>query len=77
MSKSSLICYGLAQLRSQLKSIQPDMRVFILFTGSKDVVTGKSWCPDCVKAEPILEKCLEDLPENSNFITCFVGDRAT
>lgn len=71
------ICYGLTQLRTFLKSVEADKRVFILFTGSKDVVTGKSWCPDCVKAEPVIEKCMEDLPPNSDFVTCLVGDRAT
>lgn len=73
----SIICYGLAQLKSQLNVIEKGKKVFVLFTGSKDVSTGESWCPDCVKAEPVLEKSLESLPENSEFITCYVGDRPT
>lgn len=74
---SRAVCYGLAQLRSHLQTVDAKRNIFILFTGNKDVTNGKSWCPDCVKAEPVLEKCLESLPENSDFITCYVGDRAT
>ncbi|KAJ1371169.1 hypothetical protein KIN20_033070 [Parelaphostrongylus tenuis] len=33
-------------------------RVFILFTGSK--VNGKSWCPDCVIAEPIINSVIKE-----------------
>ncbi|KAK6021503.1 hypothetical protein OSTOST_12824, partial [Ostertagia ostertagi] len=51
-------------------------RVFVLFTGSK--VDGKSWCPDCVAAEPTIESVLhsEDAKSlDATFITCFVGGR--
>lgn len=51
-------------------------RVFILFTGSK--VDGKSWCPDCVKAEPIVESVVhsaEGKALDATFITCYVGAR--
>lgn len=76
MSKNAIICYGLSQLRLQLKNAT-DKKIFVLFTGDKDVTTGKSWCSDCVKADPVIERCLDSLPENSEFITCYVGDRAT
>lgn len=76
MSKGA-VCFGLSQLKSLLKAGDQQKNIFILFTGSKEVTTGKSWCPDCEKAEPILERCLDYLPENSEFITCYVGDRAT
>ncbi|XP_073985125.1 thioredoxin domain-containing protein 17-like [Rhodnius prolixus] len=29
----------------------------LIISGSRDE-TGKSWCPDCVKAEPVVEKYL-------------------
>ncbi|KJH46236.1 hypothetical protein DICVIV_07715 [Dictyocaulus viviparus] len=51
-------------------------RVFILFTGSK--VNGKSWCPDCVEAEPVVDSVIKDetfKSLNATFITCFVGAR--
>lgn len=47
-------------------------RVFILFTGSKIKETGQSWCPDCVVAEPVIEKVLkkDDIGlDNATFIT--------
>ncbi|KRY86553.1 Arginyl-tRNA--protein transferase 1 [Trichinella pseudospiralis] len=50
--------------------------VFVLFTGSKDSF-GKSWCPDCVKADKIIEKYAEKLDPDSVLIRCDVGDRAT
>ncbi|CAL1301763.1 unnamed protein product [Larinioides sclopetarius] len=48
--------------------------LFVLFCGSKDD-KGKSWCPDCVAAEPIIEEGLKIAPEDSVFIYCSVGDR--
>ena len=27
--------------------------IYALFSGGKDAATGKSWCPDCVTAEPV------------------------
>ncbi|GKT23581.1 hypothetical protein ADUPG1_012472 [Aduncisulcus paluster] len=36
--------------------------VFALFTGEK-AADGSSWCPDCVRADPIIKKHLETLPD--------------
>ncbi|KAH7731217.1 thioredoxin domain containing protein [Aphelenchoides avenae] len=51
-------------------------RTLVLFTGSK-LPSGESWCPDCVEAEPIIEKTI--LEQNSavdlEFVTCYVGQR--
>lgn len=33
----------------------------MLFTGSKSIDTGRSWCPDCVNAEPVIEAELAEL----------------
>nr|ABK63289.1 thioredoxin-related protein 14 [Branchiostoma belcheri tsingtauense] len=49
--------------------------IFALFTGSHDA-QGKSWCPDCVAADPVVEECVKGAPEDAVFITCSVGDRA-
>uniref|UniRef100_A0A8C2IPW8 Thioredoxin domain-containing protein 17 n=2 Tax=Cyprinus carpio TaxID=7962 RepID=A0A8C2IPW8_CYPCA len=48
--------------------------IFAYFSGDKDD-QGKSWCPDCVKAEPVVRGELSYLPEGSVFIYCQVGDR--
>ncbi|KAG8001923.1 thioredoxin domain-containing protein 17 [Larimichthys crocea] len=49
--------------------------IFAYFSGDKDA-QGKSWCPDCVKAEPVVRGELSHLPEGSVFIYCQVGERA-
>ncbi|XP_029027676.1 thioredoxin domain-containing protein 17 [Betta splendens] len=49
--------------------------IFVYFSGDKDA-QGKSWCPDCVKAEPVVKGELAHLPEGSVFIYCQVGERA-
>ncbi|XP_018520935.1 thioredoxin domain-containing protein 17-like [Lates calcarifer] len=49
--------------------------IFAYFSGDKDA-QGKSWCPDCVKAEPVVRGEMTHLPEGSVFIYCQVGERA-
>ncbi|WAR02767.1 TXD17-like protein [Mya arenaria] len=48
--------------------------IFALFCGSigKD---GKSWCPDCVVAEPVINANLSKIADDGVFIYCSVGDR--
>ena len=67
----------LTELRSYLSSIElldTKKNVFILFTGNKDL-NDKSWCSDCNIADPVIHANLEILSKNSEFITCYVGDR--
>ncbi|XP_042207722.1 thioredoxin domain-containing protein 17-like [Homarus americanus] len=49
--------------------------IFVLFSGSKDS-NGKSWCPDCVVAEPVVKGALDKAPQDAVFIYVGVGDRA-
>ncbi|XP_030632749.1 thioredoxin domain-containing protein 17 [Chanos chanos] len=49
--------------------------IFVYFSGNKDD-QGKSWCPDCVKAEPVVRGELNHLPDGSVFIYCQVGERS-
>uniref|UniRef100_A0A4X2M3A0 Thioredoxin domain-containing protein 17 n=1 Tax=Vombatus ursinus TaxID=29139 RepID=A0A4X2M3A0_VOMUR len=51
-----------------------DKTIFVYFTGNKDA-EGRSWCPDCVQAEPVVLEALKHIPENAVFIYCQVGDR--
>ncbi|XP_068950248.1 thioredoxin domain-containing protein 17 isoform X1 [Petaurus breviceps papuanus] len=51
-----------------------DKTIFVYFTGDKDA-EGRSWCPDCVQAEPVVLEALKHIPENAVFIYCQVGDR--
>lgn len=48
--------------------------IFVLFSGSPGS-DGKSWCPDCVTADPVIKQCLPSAPKDSVFIHCGVGDR--
>ncbi|XP_071093163.1 thioredoxin domain-containing protein 17-like [Haliotis cracherodii] len=51
-----------------------DKVVFALFCGDVDD-QGKSWCPDCVVAEPVVMRNLKSAPEDAIFIHCKVGPR--
>uniref|UniRef100_A0A8D0UNZ0 Thioredoxin domain-containing protein 17 n=1 Tax=Sus scrofa TaxID=9823 RepID=A0A8D0UNZ0_PIG len=48
--------------------------IFAYFSGSKDA-EGKSWCPDCVQAEPVVREGLKHTVEGCVFIYCQVGER--
>ncbi|KAI4371055.1 hypothetical protein MLD38_019331 [Melastoma candidum] len=49
----------------------------ILFLADKDPSTTLSWCPDCVRAEPVIYKKLEASPDNIALLRAYVGDRQT
>uniref|UniRef100_A0A8C9DH67 Thioredoxin domain-containing protein 17 n=1 Tax=Prolemur simus TaxID=1328070 RepID=A0A8C9DH67_PROSS len=36
---------------------------------------GKSWCPDCVQAEPVVREGLKNVSEGCVFIYCHVGEK--
>ncbi|KAJ4711673.1 Thioredoxin-like protein Clot [Melia azedarach] len=50
---------------------------FILFLADKDPSTSLSWCPDCVRAEPVIYKTLEALADDIALLKAYVGDRST
>ncbi|KAH7643603.1 thioredoxin domain-containing protein [Dermatophagoides farinae] len=52
-----------------------DKKLILLFTGTKKA-NGKSWCPDCVVADPIIESVVKETTEDQNmiFATVMVGD---
>ncbi|XP_063974089.1 thioredoxin domain-containing protein 17-like [Diachasmimorpha longicaudata] len=58
-----------------MENLKPQGPVIVLYSGSK-LLSGQSWCPDCVEAEPFIEKGLEAAPDNAHFIHVEVGDRA-
>ncbi|XP_050386574.1 thioredoxin-like protein Clot [Argentina anserina] len=50
---------------------------FILFLADNDPSTSLSWCPDCVRAEPVIYKKLEAAPGDVALLRAYVGDRPT
>ncbi|EDV20130.1 uncharacterized protein TRIADDRAFT_61314 [Trichoplax adhaerens] len=48
--------------------------IFVKYYGDYDD-HGLSWCPDCVKAEPIIDKIFSELKDNVLLVSCAVGDR--
>jgi len=49
--------------------------VYVMFSGSK-TSDGKSWCPDCVTAEPVVNAQLDQVTSDIVYIYCGVGERA-
>lgn len=47
----------------------------VYFSGAVDAATGRSWCPDCVEAEPHVAAALERVAEPTHYVYCDVGDR--
>ncbi|XP_057807760.1 thioredoxin-like protein Clot [Salvia miltiorrhiza] len=50
---------------------------FILFLADNEPSTNLSWCPDCVRAEPVIYKKLEAASGNVALLKAYVGDRPT
>lgn len=49
--------------------------VHVFFSGGKEE-NGESWCPYCVKAEPVVIDGLKHAAEESHFVHVDVGERA-
>ncbi|KAK9674573.1 hypothetical protein RND81_12G241600 [Saponaria officinalis] len=49
----------------------------ILFLADVDPATSLSWCPDCVRAEPVIYRKLEEAGEGVSLLRAYVGDKAT
>jgi len=47
-----------------------------VFFGSEDPVTGESWCPDCVIADPVLRRACTSLRPDLVLYECPVGARS-
>jgi len=66
---------GVEEFEDELKKFNKNDTLFVLFTGSPGS-DGKSWCPDCVAAEPVIDSSKSYIPDNATFIVCHVGDRS-
>ncbi|CAL7947238.1 unnamed protein product [Xylocopa violacea] len=57
-----------------MENFKPNESVYVLYSGKK-LPNGKSWCPDCVEAEPFIEKGFKTAPESTHLVEVEVGDR--
>jgi thiol-disulfide isomerase/thioredoxin len=81
----SLSVNGYDELISKLASLEGEVqndstkRAILFFTGSKllEVGLSTSWCPDCAKADPIIQETVTELGSeiDATFISCEVGPR--
>lgn len=69
-----LVVNGLEEFEKTVKNFSQNDTVFVLFTGSPGQ-DGKSWCPDCVTAEPVINSSKSYIPAHATLIVCHVGDR--
>ena len=51
-------------------------KYFSYFYGNEDPATKKSWCPDCVIAEPVIRDGLKLVPADAEVLHVAVGERA-
>lgn len=67
--------HGYEELIKLVETLEPaGGPIHILFCGGKEE-NGKSWCPYCVEAEPVVANALSHAAENSHFIHCDVGEK--
>ncbi|KAK9282977.1 hypothetical protein L1049_011202 [Liquidambar formosana] len=66
------------QVFEKFRSEAPNNKAnLILFLADKDPATSLSWCPDCVRAEPVIYKKLEASSDDVALLRAYVGDRPT
>jgi hypothetical protein len=63
-----------AILKEQLAEKNPEIPLFVYLFGTHGT-DGKSWCPDCVEADPIIRNGLKKLT-NYILLECPVGERS-
>ncbi|KAI3383726.1 hypothetical protein SNEBB_005564 [Seison nebaliae] len=73
-TKSVIYANSIDEIEQLNKQYKDKEHIFNYFTSTKNS-DGSSWCPDCVKAEPIILKQIEELHSNSVLIYCRVGNR--
>jgi hypothetical protein len=56
----------------QQASKKSDQNLYILFTGSKNPSNNQSWCPDCTRAEPLIDAELAKVTTPTTLLFCDV-----
>merc|ERR1712179_819738 len=60
---------------AKLEELKGTENLFLLFSGSKDGESGQSWCPHCVRAEPVIERCFSNVSKKAILLYVGVGQR--
>ncbi|XP_064620972.1 thioredoxin domain-containing protein 17-like [Lineus longissimus] len=69
---TQLVCNGYDEFKAHVAE-NKGKTIFAFFTGAADALDNESWCPDCVKADPVIESKMSEIPEDAIFILCAVG----
>eukprot|EP01091_Cochliopodium_minus_P003296 TRINITY_DN1313_c0_g1_i1.p1 TRINITY_DN1313_c0_g1~~TRINITY_DN1313_c0_g1_i1.p1 ORF type:complete len:132 (+),score=28.59 TRINITY_DN1313_c0_g1_i1:8-403(+) len=49
---------------------ESNQNLFVYFRAETDPNTGLSWCPDCVKSDPVVKNVFENAPRGTTLIRC-------
>jgi len=74
----SYVIHDTSRFDEELKKLQEehkDATLFLYFVAGEDPETGKSWCPDCADAAPVVKEAAEKAT-NVIFVECPVGEPA-
>ncbi|XP_071443931.1 thioredoxin domain-containing protein 17-like [Hetaerina americana] len=68
---------GYEAFNNSIKELESaEKTILVLFSGSKGN-EEKSWCPDCVAADPVIDAVLDTLDDSVVYLYVGVGDRDT
>lgn len=75
---TTLIASDPAEFDSQLSQAEAlnAKHTYLLFYASEDPSTGRSWCPDCVRAKPLIDALLAKQTESTVLLVANV-DRSS
>ncbi|CAD7092940.1 unnamed protein product [Hermetia illucens] len=77
MAPGTIYIAGYDAFMKFVEGIKDNETVNMYFSGSKDE-RGSSWCPDCVRAEPVVKEAVAKYAsDDAKFVYIDVGDRAT
>uniref|UniRef100_A0A2P2I025 Thioredoxin domain-containing protein 17 n=2 Tax=Hirondellea gigas TaxID=1518452 RepID=A0A2P2I025_9CRUS len=66
---------GFEDFISKWESVKATKKTIVaMFSGGKDS-SGKSWCPDCVVAQPVVDAAVDKASDDFIYIYCSVGGR--
>eukprot|EP00245_Coleochaete_scutata_P005344 TRINITY_DN1881_c0_g1_i1.p2 TRINITY_DN1881_c0_g1~~TRINITY_DN1881_c0_g1_i1.p2 ORF type:complete len:129 (+),score=16.20 TRINITY_DN1881_c0_g1_i1:258-644(+) len=68
---------GAENFYSAIAPLEKNSDLFVLFLADTDPETGLSWCPDTVRADPIIMETFRNTAKSTTLVRVYVGDRPT